>query len=1106
MNDSSKKVALIRILQILKKYSSKDNPLTQEDIVDKLLHQYSIEVERKAVGRYLQDLTDAGFNIKNEPRKGSYIDEGVPEGYLSTERFPGFDFRDDELFFLLTSISGSIDISKDEAEELAKKIANMGNESFRQSAKRLIHKRQNQKSAYRVASDNMKILNKAIEERKEVRFKYHSYKLSKKSFSDYEIIRDEDLYDEICQFPLDISFAGGRSFLIGKNPESDKLEAYRLERMSKLAITGTGFGSLTSDEKDRLDDFKRSHPFMQGGNAVQITLRVTPDLLPDVADSFGNEIKYEGKTGSSLQISLVASEDEMVAWAMKNAGKAEVLKPYSLRNVIFETIGKAQKQYIPLDRSVPAERGHNERAFLNRLIIKDRLVDNSEHQLDAKNFRTVYLENNNVSNVNFLQFYDELKDLTIINNPVLNFRLHVNCNLKKLELSKTGIERIGFVKNLSKLEELILFDNPIEDYSFLYDLRNLKKLMLDIKNAKKINLDQLKINNPGLLIFVEDKHWHEKLKLLTIPDPLGNNKWQTEEQIKKKNEAREKIKEFYNSLPEEQEELFNYERREAAARNTSLNRHPLKTLCFGDYSQKCGEGARKEPVEWIVLEDNGNELLLLSKKALASGSICSKYDKKSLSWESSALRSWLNESFYNNAFSKKEKASIIETEVTTETEHESGATEEVKTADRIFLLSKKEYDRYHSFYDVRNCELTVRAEADCPGDFDVDGADLYKPLRCEWWLRTSLGNKFFIGGSRYEDDSVSAFEKTVGVRPVMRVRKTPELSGSMKDVLPSKEAAPDSFRFEDYLEKRYLRGKALFDDGAYNKSSKYFYLLDYKDSRNLFKKAKELSHITAYSDASDLIANGDYDQGYELLKELGYDAVVIENKFKRALSFIEKGDNASAVRLLCDLHFKNSDSLLQDCERQVLTNSKPGDSVLLGSISSETSSENSDDKQPLEWMVLSKEGKKMLLVTSDSIEGKPFNETEGNSVTWKNCSLRKWLNDTFYSTVFSGFEQRLIERGKIVTAPYKKPDGEEDVTLDRIFLLSGEEYSQFFADQGEKDTVAAERFYLLRNTEPDTGCVLSVDGGGNISADIMRVTDSTGLIRPAMWIELTDPA
>ena len=1127
MKDSSKKVALLRILQILKKYSSKEKPLTQEAIIDKLMDVYSIEVERKAVGRYLQDLSDAGFNIKNEPRRGSYIDEGIPEGYLSTESFPGFDFRDDELFFLLAGISGSTDIGKDEAEKLAKKIANMGNESFRQSAKRLIHRGHDQNSTYHAASENMKFLNKAIDGRKEVRFKYHSYKLNKKTFSDYEIIRDEDLYDEICRFPLDISFAGGRAFLIGKDPGSDRLEAYRLDRMSKLAETGNRFAEPTSDEKDRLDNFKMSHPFMQGGNTIQITLRVAPDLLPDVADSFGSEIKYEGKTGSSLQISVIASEDDMVSWAMKNAGKAEVLKPYPLRNTIYETICKAQKKYVPLDRVVPSEREHIGRSFPARLTVKDRLVDNSDHQLDKKNYRTVYLENNNISNVNFLQYYDDLKDLTIINNPVLNFRLHANCNLKKLELSKTGMERINFIKNLSKLEELILFDDPIEDYSFLYGLRGLKKLMIDSRSAKKIDLGIVKNNNPGLLVLVEDKHWHEKLRLLTIPDPFGLNKWQTEEQIREKNETKGKIKEFYDSLSEEQAEIFKYERIESEIRNISLKHHPLKTLSFGEYPQDHAEGSKKEPIEWIVLEDGGDDLLLISKKALASGRICSKTDNDPLSWGSSDLRGWLNTEFYNSAFSKKERASIIETEIVTAAEQESGAHDEIKTTDRIYLLSKEEYERCHHLYDVRNCELTVRAEAGCPRDLDADGVDLYKPYRCEWWLRSSLGGSFCIGGSRYEDESVSAFEDTVGVRPVMRVRKTPDLSGRIRDVLPSADVTPDSFRFEDHLERRYLRGKALLDVGAYGKASKYFYLLDYKDSNGLFKKARELEHVTSYSNAEDLIADGNYDQGYKLLKELGYDAVVIENKYRRALDQIEEGDKSGACRLLCDLHFKNADGLLRDCERDALAEAKPGDSVVFGSFSSESSPENSDDQQPIEWTVLAKEGKKLLLVTSDPIDAKPFNETEGDSVTWKNCSLRKWLNETFYNKAFSSFEQSLIERVRIVTAPYKKTEGEEDVTLDRIFLLSGEEYGQYSggaagasglagaagsagaavaAGASKRGAKAPRQFCWLRNTDPHTGRVLSSDEFGHVSPAIENVTGPSGLICPAMWVRSTDPA
>ena len=47
----TKKLALIRILQILKENSDYDHPMTQDDIAGILARDYGIDIERKAVGR-----------------------------------------------------------------------------------------------------------------------------------------------------------------------------------------------------------------------------------------------------------------------------------------------------------------------------------------------------------------------------------------------------------------------------------------------------------------------------------------------------------------------------------------------------------------------------------------------------------------------------------------------------------------------------------------------------------------------------------------------------------------------------------------------------------------------------------------------------------------------------------------------------------------------------------------------------------------------------------------------------------------------------------------------------------------------------------------------
>lgn len=68
-----KKLALIRIWQILKEYSDYDHPMTQEDISGHLENDYGIVIERKAISRNISLLKEAGIEIESR-RAGSYLE------------------------------------------------------------------------------------------------------------------------------------------------------------------------------------------------------------------------------------------------------------------------------------------------------------------------------------------------------------------------------------------------------------------------------------------------------------------------------------------------------------------------------------------------------------------------------------------------------------------------------------------------------------------------------------------------------------------------------------------------------------------------------------------------------------------------------------------------------------------------------------------------------------------------------------------------------------------------------------------------------------------------------------------------------------------------
>ena len=73
-NAAAKKVIIIYILNVLKRFSSAENLITQSAICN-YLNDIDIPCERKTVGRNIEYLYEFGYPIKKAGKKGYYIDE-----------------------------------------------------------------------------------------------------------------------------------------------------------------------------------------------------------------------------------------------------------------------------------------------------------------------------------------------------------------------------------------------------------------------------------------------------------------------------------------------------------------------------------------------------------------------------------------------------------------------------------------------------------------------------------------------------------------------------------------------------------------------------------------------------------------------------------------------------------------------------------------------------------------------------------------------------------------------------------------------------------------------------------------------------------------------
>jgi hypothetical protein len=162
------------------------------------------------------------------------------------------------------------------------------------------------------------------------------------------------------------------------------------------------------------------------------------------------------------------------------------------------------------------------------------------------------------------------------------------------------------------------------------------------------------------------------------------------------------------------------------------------------------------------------------------------------------------------------------------------------------------------------------------------------------------------------------------------------------------------------------------------------------------------------------------------------------------------------------------------------------------------------------WRVLNVEADRALLITEKIIEWRPYHEKE-EDITWENCTLRQYLNDSFYNTFSIDDKSQILEvllANEDTPAPYPTDEplfgyGGND-TKDRIFLPSFDEYCEYIRRNDENrivpTTVHGEATWWLRSPGYDYGASYISDDD-LAEMDGSRVYSNLG-VRPAFYINL----
>lgn len=319
-----KKLALIRVLQILEMYTDCDHPMTHDEIVRKLYSLYNITVERKAIGRNIALLQEAGYDIATK-KKGSYLNSRL--------------FEDAELRLLSDSVLASQHITAKHSKDLIEKLSTLSNKYFKSYIKNVYSVNDWNKSENVTLFYNIEIIDEAITNNRKIKFEYNKYGVDKKLHRSAIHIAS----------PYQMILHNQRYFLMAYQEKWQHISYFRLDRITNIELLEEAATDLRSiyGYKNGIDykRFSSALPYMFSDDPEQITFAIDEEWMIDqIVDWFGFDFKTEDKNGKII-VTVKASPYAMEYWAMQYLNYVEILSPASLREQIAENVKRAIEKY-----------------------------------------------------------------------------------------------------------------------------------------------------------------------------------------------------------------------------------------------------------------------------------------------------------------------------------------------------------------------------------------------------------------------------------------------------------------------------------------------------------------------------------------------------------------------------------------------------------------------------------------------------------------------------------------------------------------------------------------------------------------------------------------
>lgn len=323
--NANQKLKILFLAQILHQQTDQEHPLSAQQLI-KLLAQQGIMVERRTIYEDISMLKQFGMDIITVRK--------VQNQYYLGER----DFQLAELKLLVDSVLSTKFITIPKSRQLIQKISALGSNYQAKTLQRQVHVQGRAKTINEKIYYTVDTLQTALEENKQIQFKYAQWKIDSKAPNNK---KKEYRHNgkEYKISPWALLWDNEKYYTIAYDAKAKQIRHYRADKMEFLEIVQEKREGKERFEAIDMSRYTQTVFGMFGGEKIEIELQFANHLLDVVLDKFGNDITIYNVKEKTFCIEIEAVPSvQFIGWLVGLGLHVQVISPLSLRRQIRQEL------------------------------------------------------------------------------------------------------------------------------------------------------------------------------------------------------------------------------------------------------------------------------------------------------------------------------------------------------------------------------------------------------------------------------------------------------------------------------------------------------------------------------------------------------------------------------------------------------------------------------------------------------------------------------------------------------------------------------------------------------------------------------------------------